>query len=191
MDRVGWVSVASAVGAVVAVGSAAYWTTSYLRSNHEQTQRLRSARKKYRELLSDLHECKGLLGYIDAESMPRAKALAKEIASLQKQQQPIDGGNDAIDDPKLEQRRRELLGIGEHILRLMERIDGVAPAQIVDAAGLEPWTEHDEALKAAAVRKGLGPVLDLAGDVRAIRRSLSHKAERRAKHIDALKKSIV
>ncbi|KAJ2832365.1 hypothetical protein J3B01_004890 [Coemansia erecta] len=172
--RISWVSIA-AVGAVIAAGAGLYLTT-YLQSNHDRVQRLRKAKQKYRHLLSELSECKGILNYIDTELFPRAHELAKPSSET-----------DARD---VEAKRRELLGIGEQILRLMEKIDGVAPALVIDAAGMEPWTEHDVDLKQDAERKGLGQVLDLAGDIRAIRKSLIQKAERRAKTIDTLKASI-
>ncbi|KAJ2355965.1 hypothetical protein GGF43_002369 [Coemansia sp. RSA 2618] len=176
-SQVSWIPLAVVAGAVIAASAGLYLTTSYLRTNHEQVQRLRNAKRKYRELLAELSESKGILNYIDTNLLPQAQELAK----------PPSEGEDVLGP---EARKRELIGIGEQLLRLMEKIDGVAPALVVDAAGLEPWAEHDADLKQDAVRRGLGQVLDLAGDIRAIRKSLIQKAERRAKRIDALKASI-
>ncbi|KAJ2364927.1 hypothetical protein H4S01_003524 [Coemansia sp. RSA 2610] len=176
-NRAAWAAVA-AVGVALAASAGVYFTSAYLRANHEKVQRLRNAKRKYRELLADLAECKGVLNYFDKELAPRAQALAS-------------ASDDTADGkPDLETRKRELLAIGEQVLRLMEKIDGIAPALVVEAAGLEPWSEHDRELTQKAVRAGLEQVFDLAGDVRAIRKSLIQKAERRAKRVDALKASL-
>ncbi|KAJ2804416.1 hypothetical protein H4R20_002518 [Coemansia guatemalensis] len=174
-SRIGWVQLTVAAGALAAAATAIWLTSQYLRADHERTQLARSAKKKYRELLSDLSECKGVLNYIDSVSMPRAQSIVSDYGA--------DAG-------KPEASRRELAGIGEEVLRLMEKIDGVAPALVIDAAGLEPWTEQDKKLKEDAVREGLGQALELAGDIRAIRKGLIRRAERRARKIDSLKREL-
>ncbi|KAJ2785066.1 hypothetical protein H4R18_000774 [Coemansia javaensis] len=148
----GWITVGVAA-AVVACAAIAVLGARSLRADHERALRLRSARKKYRELLRELSACKDVLGIVDAGLMPGAQQAA--MAS-------------------------------EEVLRLMQRIDGVEPAQVLVAAGLDPWAEHEEQSRAAAARGGLAAALEMAGDVRAIRKSLIRKAERRARRLDAL-----
>ncbi|KAJ2615559.1 hypothetical protein H4S08_001185 [Coemansia sp. RSA 1365] len=175
LSRIQWLQLTAAAGAVVAAAAAIWLTSQYLRADHQRTQLTRSAKKKYRELLSDLSECKGILNYIDNVSMSRAQSIVSDYDE---------------DASKPEASRRELAGIGEEVLRLMEKIDGVAPALVINAAGLEPWTEQDKELKELAIRQGLGQVFDLAGDIRAIRKGLIRRVERRAKKIDSLKREL-
>ncbi|KAJ2455759.1 hypothetical protein EV183_000606 [Coemansia sp. RSA 2336] len=170
-----WIRVAAVISAVVGAGAGLYMTTKYLQNNHEQVQRIRNAKRKYRDLLAQLSESKQTLNRINSKLLPEAEQVVKLQANI--------ATGSGID----EKSRKVLLGIGEEILRLMESIDSVAPALIVEAAGLEPWTEHDPDLKQSAVRQGYGVVLELAGDVRAIRKGLIKKAERQAKRIDSLK----
>ncbi|KAI8322857.1 hypothetical protein GQ54DRAFT_251035, partial [Martensiomyces pterosporus] len=171
-----WLSVLAVLG-VAAVGGTLFWTSRYLKADHERTMRLRDAKKKYKELVAELSECKGILNYMDTQMLPQAQQLADEANAVQeKTRQRLDAIN------------RQLLGIGEQLLRLMERIDGVAPAHVLDAAGMEPWAEHDEDLRRQAAERGLGPVFDLTGDLRAIRKGLVRKAERRAQKVDGLRK---
>ncbi|KAJ2673903.1 hypothetical protein IWW42_002033 [Coemansia sp. RSA 1085] len=173
-----WIRVAAAIGVVVGAGAGLYITTKYLQNNHKQVQRIRNAKRKYRDLLAQLSESKKTLNRIDSMLLPEAE----QVVELQT--------NVTTDSRIDEKSRKVLLEIGEEILRLMENIDSVAPALIVEAAGLEPWTEHDLDLKQSAIRQGYGVVLELAGDVRAIRKSLIQKAERRAKRIDTLKSKL-
>ncbi|KAJ1769948.1 hypothetical protein IW138_004656 [Coemansia sp. RSA 986] len=120
---------------------------------------IRNAKLRYRELLAELSECKGIIDYMDKESIPRARELAEKAHRLIEQYKENDGDDesDSLKETKqkLEPIERELVGISEQILRLMERIDGVAPAHILDAAKLEPWTELDPKLKNDAIGKGL------------------------------------
>ncbi|KAJ2108379.1 hypothetical protein GGI16_001162 [Coemansia sp. S142-1] len=147
-----------------------------MRSSHNRSLRLREAKKRYRQLVSELSECKGILNFMDSETMPQAQRLADEAQ---------DG-----DLARVEVIHRQLMLMGEQLLQLMERIDGVAPALVLDAAQVEPWAEHEEKLKAKYEKDGLGAVFELAGDLRAIRKGMSRKAERRAQAIDKLKSSV-
>ncbi|KAJ2852148.1 hypothetical protein IWW36_000528 [Coemansia brasiliensis] len=173
-----WMRIAAAIGVALGAGTGLYIATKYLQANHEQVQRIRNAKRKYRDLLTQLSESKKTLNYIDSKLLPQAEQVVKIQA-------------DVTSNADFEEKSKKmLLGIGEEILRLMENIDSVTPALVVEAAGLEPWTEHDPDLKQNAVRQGYGVVLELAGDVRAIRKSLIQKAERRAKRVDALKSKV-
>ncbi|KAJ1663975.1 hypothetical protein EV178_004515 [Coemansia sp. RSA 1646] len=189
-----WAAIMAAFVVAAAAGTTLYLSTRYLKADHEKTVCIRNAKLRYRELLAELSECKGIIDYMDKESIPRARELAEKAHRLIEQYKENDGDDesDSLKETKqkLEPIERELVGISEQILRLMERIDGVAPAHILDAAKLEPWTELDPKLKNDAIGKGLGTVLDLSEDVRVIRKSLIQKAERRAKSVDALKSKI-
>ncbi|KAJ2859217.1 hypothetical protein GGH94_006219 [Coemansia aciculifera] len=175
-QRLGWTTVATALGIVIVAGASIAVATQCLRSNHNRSLRLREAKKRYRQLVSELSECKGILNFMDSETMPQAQRLADEAQ---------DG-----DLARVGVIHRQLMLMGEQLLQLMERIDGVAPALVLDAAQVEPWAEHDEKLKAKYEKDGLGAVFELAGDLRAIRKGMSRKAERRAQAIDKLKSSV-
>ncbi|KAJ1948768.1 hypothetical protein FBU59_001442 [Linderina macrospora] len=188
-----WVA-AAAVAALVGVGGAVM-VTRFLKADHARTVRKRAAQQKHRELMGDLNEARGVLGYIDLQELPKAQRLADEAEQVMQQLSQV--GNEAkaeaeIETAVLEARlqaiRREIAGVGEQLLRLMERIDGVAPALVVEAAGLEPWAEHEPELKAMAEAAGLAAVFVLADDLRSIRKGLIRKAERRARKVDQLKK---
>ncbi|ORX69309.1 hypothetical protein DL89DRAFT_174612 [Linderina pennispora] len=147
-------------------------------------------KKKYRALLGDLAECKGILGYIDSQEIPKAQQLATEAEQIMSQivQEGANEAEQAALQTRLQAIRMDIMGVGEQLLRLMEKVDGVAPALVLEAAGLEPWAEHEKELKDKALSDGLGAVFDLASDLRAIRKGLIHKAERRARKVDSLKK---
>ncbi|KAJ2512173.1 hypothetical protein H4217_007019 [Coemansia sp. RSA 1939] len=191
-----WVVVTAAVVVAVAAttGTALYLGARYLKADHEKTMSIRNAKLRYRSLLAELSECKGIIDYMDKESIPRARQLSEKACALIEQYKGDENEPDADSLKEIQQQiepiERELVGINEQILRLMERIDGVAPAHVLDAAKLDPWTELDPKLKERVVNKGLGTVLELAGDIRAIRKGLVQKAERRAKTVDALKSKI-
>ncbi|KAJ2486264.1 hypothetical protein EV174_001232 [Coemansia sp. RSA 2320] len=148
--------------------------------------RLRMAKAKYRQLVAELSECKGILNYIDSEEMVQAQAVATEAQEIMAR---ADGELADEELARVESIHCQLMLTGEELVRLMEKIDGVAPALVLDAAQLEPWAEHDAELKSKYERRGLGAAFELAGDVRAIRKGMIRKAERRAQIIDRLKRA--
>ncbi|KAJ1964035.1 hypothetical protein GGI12_001674 [Dipsacomyces acuminosporus] len=179
-QRQSWVFVLGALG-VAAVGSAVYFAGRHLKADHERTLRIRHAKRRHKELVAELSECKGILNYMDQQVLPQAQTLADEAQRLKEE-------DSAANAQRVDAIKRELLGIGEQLLRLMERIDGVAPAHVLDAARLDPWAEHEDDLKNNAYKQGLKPVFDLTSDIRAIRKGLIRKAERRAQKVDSLKR---
>ncbi|KAI9505970.1 hypothetical protein GGI25_001417 [Coemansia spiralis] len=185
-----WMPIAAAVAISVATGATLYMTIRYLKADHIRIQRIRQAKQKHRELIAELLECKGILDYMNKESIPRAEALTDKAHEIVEQNKNTEGGDLNETKQKLVPIEHELAGIGEQLLQLMERIDGVTPAHVLNAAGLEPWTELDITLKKDAIKQGLNPVLELAGDIRAIRKGLIRKAEKRAETVAKLKDSI-
>ncbi|KAJ2743931.1 hypothetical protein GGI20_003369 [Coemansia sp. BCRC 34301] len=177
-QRTGWIAVATALGVALVAGASIAVATQCLRSSHRRSLRLREAKRRYRQLVAELSECKGTLNFIDAEVMVEAQRLADRARDL------------GTDLAGIEAIHRELMFIGEQLLQLMEKIDGVSPALVLDAAQIEPWAEHDEKLKANYVREGLGVAFELAGDLRAIRKGMTRKAERKAQAIDKLKSDV-
>ncbi|KAJ1645591.1 hypothetical protein J3B02_003791 [Coemansia erecta] len=173
-----WISPAAVVIGIAAItGGSLYLTMRYLKVDQQRTERIRAARLKYKALISDLNECKGLLNFIDSESMPQAEKLVEEAKATE-------------DKQRLSAIERELFGISDQLTRLMEKIDGVAPALVLEASQLDPWAEHEEELRLDAIKTGLGQVFDMTGDVRAIRRGLIRKAERKAQAVDGLRKAV-
>ncbi|KAJ2374912.1 hypothetical protein H4S02_008390, partial [Coemansia sp. RSA 2611] len=126
-------------------------------------------------LVSELSECKGILNFMDTETIPQAQRLVGDLQA---------------GDLTLEAIPRQLMLVGEQLLQLMERIDGVAPALVLDAAQVEPWAEQEEKLKAKYEKEGMGAVFELAGDLRAIRKGMTRKVERRAQAMDKLMNSV-
>ncbi|KAJ2588849.1 hypothetical protein H4R99_007659 [Coemansia sp. RSA 1722] len=165
------------LGIAAITGGSLYLTMRYLKADQQRTERVRAARQKYKDLLGELNECKGLLSFIDSESLPHAEKLVEEAKTT-------------ADGQRLSAIGRELFGISDQLTRLMEKIDGVAPALVLEASQLDPWAEHEEELKLDAVRTGLGQVFEMTGDIRAIRRGLIRKAERKAQVIDGLRKTV-
>ncbi|KAJ2689324.1 hypothetical protein IWW39_001562 [Coemansia spiralis] len=174
--RIGWTAVAAALGIAIVAGASVAVATRCLRSSHNRTLRLREAKKRYRQLVSELSECKGILNFMDTETIPQAQRL---VCDLQ-----------AGDLTQVEAIPRQLMLVGERLLQLMERIDGVAPALVLDAAQVEPWAEQEEKLKAKYEKEGMGAVFELAGDLRAIRKGMTRKVERRAQAMDKLMNSV-
>ncbi|KAJ2026092.1 hypothetical protein IWW57_003153 [Coemansia sp. S610] len=173
--RIGWTAVAAALGIAIVAGASVAVATRCLRSSHNRTLRLREAKKRYRQLVSELSECKGILNFMDTETIPQAQRLVGDLQA---------------GDLTLEAIPRQLMLVGEQLLQLMERIDGVAPALVLDAAQVEPWAEQEEKLKAKYEKEGMGAVFELAGDLRAIRKGMTRKVERRAQAMDKLMNSV-
>ncbi|KAJ2701907.1 hypothetical protein H4218_001151 [Coemansia sp. IMI 209128] len=173
--RIGWTAVAAALGIAIVAGASVAVATRCLRSSHNRTLRLREAKKRYRQLVSELSECKGILNFMDTETIPQAQRLVGDLQA---------------GDLTLEAMPRQLMLVGEQLLQLMERIDGVAPALVLDAAQVEPWAEQEEKLKAKYEKEGMGAVFELAGDLRAIRKGMTRKVERRAQAMDKLMNSV-
>ncbi|KAJ2562470.1 hypothetical protein GGH95_004663 [Coemansia sp. RSA 1836] len=186
-QRIGWTAVATALGIAIVAGASIAVTAQCLRSSHQRSLRLREAKKRYRQLVAELSECKGILNYMDTEAMPEAQRLADEAHELSTKADGVLAGAALA---RVEAIHRELMLTGERLLQLMEKIDGVAPALVLDAAQVEPWAEHDEKLKTKYMREGLGAAFELAGDLRAIRKGMARKADRRAQAIDKLKSSV-
>ncbi|KAJ1818236.1 hypothetical protein LPJ60_004422 [Coemansia sp. RSA 2675] len=173
--RIGWTAVAAALGIAIVAGASVAVATRCLRSSHNRTLRLREAKKRYRQLVSELSECKGTLNFMDTETIPQAQRLVGDLQA---------------GDLTLEAIPRQLMLVGEQLLQLMERIDGVAPALVLDAAQVEPWAEQEEKLKAKYEKEGMGAVFELAGDLRAVRKGMTRKVERRAQAMDKLMNSV-
>ncbi|KAJ2723021.1 hypothetical protein GGI07_002915 [Coemansia sp. Benny D115] len=174
-----WMPPAAAVaGIAAAAGGTIYLAMQYLQADHQKTARLRAAKQKHRELIAELSDCKAALNYMDSESIPHAQKIADEAQS------------GPVDELRLNAIKRELFGLGDQVTRLMEKIDGVAPALVLDAAQLDPWAEHEEELRLDAVKVGLGQVFEMTGELRTIRKGLIKKAERKAQAIDALRKAV-
>ncbi|KAI7824528.1 hypothetical protein BX661DRAFT_225764 [Kickxella alabastrina] len=108
---------------------------------------------------------------------PKAHAISEEAPQADKQRR------EAI--------VRELGAMGIDLTRLMEKIDGVAPALVLEAAQLDPWAEHEEELRKDACKAGLAQVFEMTGDLRAIRKGLIKKAERKAQTVDGLRKTVL
>ncbi|KAJ1822377.1 hypothetical protein LPJ56_000824 [Coemansia sp. RSA 2599] len=173
-----WVSPAAVVLGIAAItGGSLYLTMRYLKADQQRTERIRAARQKYKVLINELNECKGLLAFMDSETIPRAEKLVEEAKTTK-------------DKQRLSAIERELFGFSDQLTRLMEKIDGVAPALVLEASQLDPWAEHEEELRLDAIKVGLGQVFEMTGDVRAIRRGLIRKAERKAQAIDGLRKTV-
>ncbi|KAJ2362341.1 hypothetical protein IW150_007030 [Coemansia sp. RSA 2607] len=174
----GWMQPAAVMlGIATITGGSLYLAMQYLKADQQKTERIRAAKLKYKTLLAELSDCKGMLNYMDTESIAHAQKL-------------VDEAHETKDKQRLAAIQRELFGLSDQLTRLMEKIDGVAPALVLDAAKLDPWAEHEEELRADAVKAGLGQVFDMTGDLRAIRRGLIKKAERKAQTIDGLRKSV-
>ncbi|KAJ2642629.1 hypothetical protein GGF44_001560, partial [Coemansia sp. RSA 1694] len=87
---------------------------------------------------------------MDTEAMPEAQRLADEAHELSTKADGVLAGAALA---RVEAIHRELMLTGERLLQLMEKIDGVAPALVLDAAQVEPWAEHDEKLKTKYMRE--------------------------------------
>ncbi|KAJ1896779.1 hypothetical protein LPJ66_003783 [Kickxella alabastrina] len=168
---------AAVLGIMAITGGTLYMALQYLQADHQKTARLRSAKQKYRMLISDLSECKGILNHMDSETLPKAHAISEEAPQADKQRR------EAI--------VRELGAMGIDLTRLMEKIDGVAPGLVLEAAQLDPWAEHEEELRKDACKAGLAQVFEMTGDLRAIRKGLIKKAERKAQTVDGLRKTVL
>lgn len=146
--------------ALITVGGVAFYIANrYIRQDHERVIRVRFAKYKHKELLAQLSECRGILQYMDKEVLHTPPPTYKET-----------------------------VGVGEQLLRLMEKIDGVTPALVIEAAGMVPWAEHEDELKQKYLKEGMESVFEMAEELRLARKSLIRKAERRAKRVDEWKR---
>ncbi|KAJ2751530.1 hypothetical protein IWQ56_006869, partial [Coemansia nantahalensis] len=152
-----------------AAGAAVCYTARALKAGHARTVRVRSARARFRELVRELSECKRSASRFDSEVPPSAQEVGDAVRALAS----CDGGDANAAEAALDRATR-LSGVyklaNEELTRLMETVDGVEPAQVLVAAGLEPWAEFEAKAREDAVSGGLGVVLDMAGHVRVARK---------------------
>ncbi|KAJ1728606.1 hypothetical protein LPJ61_003947 [Coemansia biformis] len=172
---------------------AVYFVVRSIRADHARTVCLRSARAQFRELMRELSACKGSIDRFDSELLPDTQNVDDAVRALETFGVE-DGSGDAGAASAALGKAVELSEMSkfanEELTRLMEKVDGVEPAQVLVAAGLDPWAEHEEAARKDAVRSGLGPALEMAKDARAIRKGLIRKLTRRGDALDALAKKL-
>ncbi|KAJ2705743.1 hypothetical protein H4R19_005089 [Coemansia spiralis] len=167
LGRGWWVSAAAAAGVAAAAGAAVYFATRALRADHARTVRVRSARARFRELMRELSRCKGAVSHFDSEAPSDAQEVDTAVRAL-----ASSVGDDAAALDRATQLSNAYQLANEELTRLMQMVDGVEPAQVLVAAGLEPWSEFEAKPRKDAERGGFGAVLDMAKYAREVRRNL-------------------